>query len=165
MTVSSDHFISKNCRVLCCLQGLLVIVFLLIAPRICSIASAQSPSKVFFPQVNPGNALQGNTPVGLNPRFRTLDQHDRFTFRKEPGLMLKNQQNTADNQLIAENQRQAERRGAWIVPTLYALGGVLTLGGLYVMLREENETTPAVRARIFPKFSGGGAQANIHIRF
>lgn len=79
--------------------------------------------------------------------------------------MLKNQQNTSDHGLIAENQRQADRRGAWIVPTLYALGGVITLGGLYVMLREENEATPAVRARIFPGFSAGGAQANIHIRF
>lgn len=165
MTVSTANFISKNCRVLCCLQGLLIIISLLIAPRFCALASAQSPSRMFFPQVSPGATLPGNTPAGVNTRLHTLDQHDRFTFRKEPGLMLKNQPDTIDNQLVAQSQRQAERRGAWIVPTLYALGGVLTLGGLYVMLREENEATPAVRARIFPGFSAGGAQANIHIRF
>ncbi len=165
MNDSTANFITKNCRFLCCLQGLLIIIALHIAPRLCAIASAQSPAKVFFPQVSPSPISPGNNPAGANVRLQTLDQHDRFTFRKEPGLMIDNQSDPVAKQMISENQRQAERRGAWIVPTLYALGGVLTLGGLYVMLREENEATPAVRARIFPKFSGGGAQANIHIRF
>ncbi len=164
MTVVNTRSKSKSCLFYRLLQGLLVLVVALLEPNWMSSASAQGAPNLFFPQLNPQASPPG-MPPNTSSRLRSPDPELRFSFRNEPGLMLKNQEDTSDSDLVTESQRQAERRGAWIVPTLYALGGILTLSGLYVMLREESEDTPPVRVRIFPGFSGGGAQANINIRF
>lgn len=164
MTVANTRSKSKSCLFYRLLQGLLVLVVALLEPNWMSSASAQGAPNLFFPQLNP-QASPPAMPPNTSSRLRSPDPELRFSFRNEPGLMLKNQEDTSDSDLVTESQRQAERRGAWIVPTLYALGGILTLSGLYVMLREESEDTPPVRVRIFPGFSGGGAQANINIRF
>lgn len=163
MNTATSHKKSIPCLALSYLQGFLVIAVVMLHPHWTARADAQTSPKLNIPQLNPQTSPPTLFP-GTHSKIRTNEQQ-RFSFRNEPGLMLEDQPNTSDENLLAESQRQAERRGAWIVPTLYALGGVLTLSGLYVMLREEAEDAPPVRVRIFPGFSGGGAQANIRLRF